>query len=87
MSRSWQAGSTRAWRRIRARVLVRDGGLCQLRVKGVCTNLADCVHHTAGRSVTGDDERYLLASCTPCNLHIGDPTKLQDPPNKGVTRW
>jgi hypothetical protein len=67
-------------------VLVRDGYLCQLRLPG-CATTADCVHHTAGRSVTGDDPRYLVASCTPCNLKLGDPTKLADRPNEGVTKW
>lgn len=30
MSRAWKVGSTRAWRRIRAAVLDRDGHRCQL---------------------------------------------------------
>ncbi|MDG4809933.1 hypothetical protein O7634_24545 [Micromonospora sp. WMMD1120] len=87
MSRSWEGGSTRAWRRTRALVLVRDGYLCQLRLPGVCTTTATHVHHTAGRSVTGDDPAYLVASCAPCNLKLGDPTKLADRPNKAVTKW
>jgi len=86
MSRSWATGSTRAWRRVRAAVLVRDGGLCQLRLDG-CTGVATHVHHTAGRSVTGDDPRFLLASCAHCNLSLGDPTRLADRPNKAVTEW
>lgn len=67
-------------------VLVRDEYQCQLELD-VCTSVATCVHHTAGRSVTGDDPAYLVASCEPCNLKLGDPTKLADPPNKGVTKW
>lgn len=86
MSRSWQGGSTRAWRRIRALVLVRDGYACQLKLKG-CTQQATQVHHTAGRSVTGDDPRWLVASCQHCNLTLGDPTKHNDPPNRPVTKW
>lgn len=86
MSRSWQGGSTRRWRRLRALVLVRDGYRCRLRLD-VCTGLATCVHHTAGRSVTGDDPTYLVASCAPCNLKLGDPTKHSDPPNRPVTKW
>ncbi len=86
MSRSWERGSTRAWRRLRALVLARDGYLCRLRTE-VCTHRATCVHHTLGKAVTGDDPRYLVAACKPCNLKIGDPNKGADPPNKGVTKW
>lgn len=46
-----------------------------------CGVVADCVHHTRGVS-TGFDMRYLVASCTPCNLKVGDPTKKADPPAK-----
>jgi len=67
-------------------VLVRDGYLCQLRLPGVCTTQADCVHHTRGKAL-GDDPRWLLASCTPCNLRIGDPTKLSRPQPKRMTQW
>ena len=70
-------GSTRAWRRIRAQVLARDGYVCQLRLPGVCTIHATCVHHTIGKAVSGDDPRYLVASCQPCNGRIGDPQRPQ----------
>lgn len=83
---AWRGGSTRAWRRLRAQILARDLHLCQLRIPGVCTQTADCVHHTHGRNVTGDDPRYLAAACTPCNLHIGDPTR-HDPAPRPVTQW
>lgn len=86
MSKSWEGGSTRAWRRTRAAVLLRDGYQCQLKLD-VCLGVADCVHHAAGRSVTGDDPRYLLASCTPCNQALGDPTTTPDPPGRGSTQW
>jgi hypothetical protein len=59
-----------------------------------CTGRADLggphaghAHHTHGRAVTGDDHRFIVASCRACNLHIGDPTKSTDPPCKPVTRW
>lgn len=60
-------------------------GLCQLRLEG-CGVRADCVHHTLGREVTGDDPRYLVAACTNCNLALGDVTK-RDPQPKPRTQW
>ena len=85
MSKGWAGGSTRRWRKIRALVLVRDSFRCQLRLPG-CTLLAEHVHHTRGKAL-GDDPAYLLASCASCNLKLGDPTRLGDRPNEGVTRW
>lgn len=73
-SRNWPAGSTWAWRKTRKPVLDRDRWRCQLRIPGICATIADCVHHTGDRRVTGDNPAYLVASCTPCNLHVGDPT-------------
>jgi len=87
MSKSWSKGSTRGWRRVRAQVLARDGYRCQLRLPGKCTSVATCAHHTKGKGVTGDDPRYLVAACDPCNLAVGDPTRRTDPPAQPVTRW
>ncbi|SCF22699.1 HNH endonuclease [Micromonospora mirobrigensis] len=87
MSESWAKGSTRAWRKVRALVLARDGYTCQLRLPGVCTTQANHAHHTHGRGVTGDDPRYIVAACEACNLAVGDPTKNDDPPNEAITRW
>jgi len=87
MSRSWAGGSTRAWRRLRIRILYRDGYACRLRIPGVCTGLATHVHHTLGREVTGDDPAHLVAACAPCNLATGDPSKTPDPPPRPRTRW
>lgn len=86
MSKSWAAGSTAAWRRVRAEVLARDRGRCRLRIERVCTGTATCVHHVAGRAATGDDPRYLVAACEACNLATGDPVKL-DPPHRSLTDW
>jgi hypothetical protein len=72
MATGWTNGSTRQWRRVRATVLARDLGRCQLCLPG-CTGVATCVHHVYGRAVTGDDLRYLVASCRTCNLRIGQP--------------
>lgn len=88
MSKSWASGSSRRWRKLRLAVLVRDGWVCQLRRPDVCTGRATHVHHTLGRTVTGDeDDRYLVAACEPCNLAVGDPTKGPDPQPKPMTRW
>lgn len=89
MSNAWAKGSTARWRRIRAAVLLANAqenkGRCVLQIKGVCTGLADCVHHVLGRSVTGDDPRYLVAACRACNLAIGEPGRGPKP--KRVSRW
>lgn len=86
MSKAWKGGSTRTWRRVRAAVLERDGRRCRLRVPEVCTTVADCVHHTIGRAVTGDDPAHLVASCKPCNLAVGDPRAL-DPAPRPKAWW
>lgn len=99
MSRSWAGGSTRRWRRIRRLVLDRDQGKgCRAHREGwcaragrpgphTCTGVPTQAHHTLGKAVSGDDPRYLVAACGPCNQHIGDPARAADPPNKGVTKW
>lgn len=78
MSKTWAAGSTRAWRTVRAFVLRRDRNVCRVRVPTICTGRATHAHHTLGRTVTGDDPRYVVASCEPCNLHIGEPATHTD---------
>lgn len=85
MSEGWKGGSTRAWRRIRTIVLKRDGYVCQLQIEGTCVHRADSVHHVLGKR-HGDDPAHLLASCTPCNLKIGDPQR-HDPEHEQHTRW
>lgn len=85
MSEAWKGGSTAAWRKVRAYVLQRDQGRCQLKLD-VCKTYADCVHHLVGRAITGDNPEYLVASCTPCNLKIGNPAK-HDPPAAPRTKW
>lgn len=83
MSRAWAKGSTRAWRRTRARVLAAAGNRCQLKIEGVCTTIATEAHHVHGK---GRDESALLASCSACNKHVGDPTR-HDPTPTPRTRW
>jgi 5-methylcytosine-specific restriction endonuclease McrA len=86
MSQAWAKGSTTAWRRTRAGVLTRDGYRCQLQLQG-CTTKATQVHHTLGRTVTGDDPAHLVAACQHCNLKVGDPTRATDPAPQPRTRW
>ena len=74
----WPNGSTAAWRRTRARVLERDGNVCQLQIPEVCVGTATHVHHTQERDEVGDDPRFLVAACAPCNIRVGDPT-VADP--------
>ena len=73
------SGTTRAWRKVALRKLAdnrtRNGGRCELAVAGVCTLRAEQVHHVRGRTVTGNDPRYLAAACGPCNRHVGDPQR------------
>jgi 5-methylcytosine-specific restriction endonuclease McrA len=84
-SEGWKNGSTRAWRKIRAQILRRDAYICQLKIVGVCTYKATCVHHLDGKAL-GDNPERCVASCTPCNLHIGDPTG-NDPGHRPRTNW
>ncbi len=49
-----------------------NNGLRRRRIPDVCTGRADTVHHKLG-AVSGDDPRYLEATCAACNLHIGEP--------------
>lgn len=78
-SKNWSGGSTRAWRKLRQRILDRDNHVCQMKITGICTYRADCVHHLNGKA-NGDDPKYLVSSCTACNLHIGDPTRTSTDP-------
>lgn len=97
VSKAWGKGSTRAGRKVRARVLLRDGYRCQLAYAGEwitadgqarhCMGAADCVHHTRGKGVTGDDPAHMVAACTPCNLRAGEPDPATDPPPRPMTRW
>jgi 5-methylcytosine-specific restriction endonuclease McrA len=74
-----QGGSTRAWRRIKAAVIERDGRRCKLQLAG-CTRIATTAHHIYGKAATGDDPRYLVAACQACNLKVGDPSRADPEP-------
>lgn len=94
MSESWAKGSTRAWRNTRERVLVRDRNRCRLQVAGVCvgTSAPMHVHHMHGKAsgckgCRADLATHLIATCAPCNLHVGNPAGGVDPPAVPVSRW
>jgi 5-methylcytosine-specific restriction endonuclease McrA len=90
MSRSWSGGSTRAWRELRRRILaanqLENSGRCQLAIQGVCTGLADQVHHTKGKA-HGDDPKHLVPACQACNLHVGNPARHHRPKPRPTSRW
>jgi hypothetical protein len=100
MSRSWAKGSTTRWRKLRAAVLLanqaENRGRCQLDVgqgcprhhkpcEGICTGQATQVHHTKGKAY-GDAIGHLVASCAPCNRHVGAPTTYNPQPTPR-SRW
>lgn len=60
-------------------------GRCVLAIDSVCEGQAVCVHHVLGRGVSGDDPRYLVASCKACNDHVGKPGPSIRP--KKVSQW
>jgi 5-methylcytosine-specific restriction endonuclease McrA len=61
------SGSTRKWRKIRERILRRDGYICQY-----CGQEADTVDHVIPRRLNGlDTDENLLSSCRKCNLAKG----------------
>ncbi len=57
-----------AWKRTRRRVLVRDGGRCQLGLEG-CLGRASAVDHVTELFEGGAafDMGNLVAACKPCN--------------------
>lgn len=97
MSRSWAGGSTRAWRELRVTVSARDRYRCRVQLPGTCLGHAPLhatrgvraghLHHTQGRAITGDDPRFVVWACEPCNLKVGDPTRTPDPAPRPRTRW
>jgi len=95
MSDAWRGGSTRRYRKIRAMVLVRDGGRCRLGPiraergdRDVCTYIGNQAHHLDGKAA-GDDPSRMIASCGPCNIAEGDPTERHDndPPATASEWW
>ena len=71
-----------------------DGSIFKKAGQGECrgtspTDNADSyytAHHVAGKAATGDDPRFMVATCAPCNLAIGDPL-AGDPAPIPHTAW
>jgi len=60
--------NTAEWKRIRAAVLHRDKGVCQLRLAGVCEFVAREVDHIISDADGGrNDLDNLRAACQPCH--------------------
>ena len=69
MTEQQRPGLGRPWRRMKANVISRDGGICQLRYAGVCIETATTADHIVPRSQGGSDKAdNLRASCVPCNM-------------------
>lgn len=75
-------GSTRRWRKVRAAVLARDHGICQIKGPG-CLTVATQVHHILGTDA-GDSPAVLQAACHVCNSRVGDPSKST---MRRTTQW
>lgn len=89
MSKAWAKGSTTAWRKLRAAILLQNemtnGGKCGLQLEG-CTGTANQVHHIYGKE-HGDDPSGLMAVCAHCNYKYGSPSKHRDPKGKPADYW
>lgn len=89
MSRSWAKGSTYAWRKMRRAILLanqhENRGRCTLAIPKVCTHTATEVHHVKGKA-HGDDPKWLVPCCKPCNLHVGSPARHSPQPRR-ISTW
>ena len=71
MSKAWKNGSTRGWRKIRERILQRDGHMCQM-----CGQTEGRLHidHIIPKRLIGaegDNDSNLRVLCEKCNLSKG----------------
>jgi len=71
MSKGWKNGSTKGWRKIRQRILQRDGHMCQL-----CGQTEGQLHidHIIPKRLIGehgDNDSNLRVLCQRCNLSKG----------------
>ncbi len=92
MARAWhhdkpahERGYGHAWRRLRARILQRDKGLCRTCKKAGRITAADEVDHVNPKSQGGDDNPANLAAiCAPC--HRAKTAKERHPNSKRLQR-
>jgi len=70
---------TSEWKRVRRRVLDRDGYVCQIRLDG-CLTEADQVDHIVPAAAGGEfyDDRNLRACCRRCNSKRARRTKVRE---------
>src|SRR4051794_7028749 len=82
----WAGGSTRAWRKLRAEVLERDGHVCQVLL--VCDGApATHVDHVIPRIRGGQDTpENCRAACAPCNLARGADAREGGPSTSSAPR-
>jgi len=71
MSKAWKNGSGKGWRRIRERILQRDGHMCQM-----CGQTEGRLHidHIIPKRLIGaegDNDSNLRVLCESCNLRKG----------------
>lgn len=82
---SGRRGSTRAWRRVRAYVLARDGYACQRIVSTTgqrCLAPATDAGHIVAHALGGTDHPdNLRAECLPCNRTAGGALRV------ALTAW
>lgn len=88
MSKGWERGSTRAWRKYRSQRLYDAGGICQLKLDG-CEIYATQVHHLDGvkAGMIPADPTRGIASCEQCNRKAGEPGAGNPTPNPPATNW
>jgi 5-methylcytosine-specific restriction protein A len=63
--------STAEWKRVRPKILQRDGHRCQINTPGICTYVPTTVDHVIATSAGGApyDPTNLVSACAPCNRH------------------
>jgi 5-methylcytosine-specific restriction endonuclease McrA len=69
MSKAWSNGSTKGWREIRKRIMIRDQATCQL-----CGQVDGQMHidHIIPKRLNGSDmDSNLRVLCKSCNLRRG----------------
>jgi len=80
--------NTGRWKRIRKRILERDGHECQIGLPG-CRREAGTVDHIVPHALGGGDEpSNLRAACRPCNSALAKNARGSTPPasfSTGVT--